>query len=247
MRRYLFFLLLMASFAIQAQDLSKGKLSISTTGSNKIYVELGDTKKTLEQRDLIWYQLTPGTYSVKIYRLIRNDLATDQWKNYDLICNRTIEIRSGYHMEITINRFGNFFINELNITGYDDFNEWNAATLVNNDPWVYGIQNTTGAPGSGNDGYAMKKSNFIEFKKLMQEQSFDSKIVDFFKRNSKNNLFTAQQIKELCSLLSFDKYKLDLAKFAYDFTVDKGNYFLLYSVFDFDSYKRSLESYIKSK
>lgn len=247
MRRYLFFLLLIGSSVMQAQDLSKGKLSISTTGSNKIYVEVADTKKTLEQGDLTWRQLAPGTYSVKIYRLIRNDLPTDQWKNYDLICNRTIEIKAGYHTEITINRFGNYFINELNITGYDNSREWNAATLVNNDPWLYASQNTTGPPGSGNDSYAMNKSNFIEFKKLMQEQSFDSKIVDFFKRNSKNNLFTAQQIKELCSLLSFDNYKLELTKFAYDFTVDKGNYFLLYSVFDFDSYKRSLESYIKNK
>jgi len=47
--------------------------------------------------------------------------------------------------------------------------------------------------------------------------------------------------------MSFDNNKLELAKYAYDYTADKGNYFVIYAVFTFDSYKKELENYIKNR
>ncbi len=257
MRYLLIVLLFISSFAQSfAQQLNKGKLTFSTSGNNKLLVVIGDKMYWVENKELTFRQLEPGTYAVKVYRLIRNDLPTNNWNNYKKVSDMNLYVKAGYHHELSINRFGNSMFYEMQITNYNNTDEWNSDWLVNNDPWLSTDQSNMpggygGGTGNNNNtgGYntVMSDEAFAEFKRLMKNESFDSKMVDFFRANSKKNLFNTQQIKELCLLISFDRYKLDLAKIAYDYTVDKGNYFILYSVFSFDSYKRSLQEYVNSR
>jgi hypothetical protein len=46
---------------------------------------------------------------------------------------------------------------------------------------------------------------------------------------------------------SFDKNRLEFAKRAYKNCVDKRNYYLLNDAFDFDSYARQLNDYIRNR
>lgn len=250
--RFLITLLLIAFVVANAaaQVLSKGKLSISTTGTNTLYIVINKYDYLLGNgnKDLTLRQLEPGEYPIKIYRLIRNDLPTDKWNNYSLIYDNKIMVKAGYHNEVTVNRFANVFSYELQITNYNNTDEWNSTVQVSNDPWLG--SSSPGNSTGGNNSYisnAMSDAAFTEFKNQMNNELFEDRKVQYFKNNARNNLFTAQQVKTLCLLFNFDRYKLELAKAAYDYTVDKGNYFLLYDVFTFSSYKKDLQTYISNK
>jgi hypothetical protein len=52
------------------------------------------------------------------------------------------------------------------------------------------------------------------------------------------------QLKIALGRLSFDSNRLDLAKYAYPFTIDRQNYFLLQDAFSFQSNFRALMSSI---
>jgi len=60
----------------------------------------------------------------------------------------------------------------------------------------------------------------------------------------RNNLVTTRQVSMIMREFSFDRYRLDVAKFAYESCVDPENYFRLYQEFTFDSNARALMRYI---
>ena len=58
---------------------------------------------------------------------------------------------------------------------------------------------------------------------------------------------TTYQIKQIIQLFSFSKVKLELAKYAYDYTTDKNNYYKVADVLSFEYDKRELINYINNK
>jgi hypothetical protein len=60
------------------------------------------------------------------------------------------------------------------------------------------------------------------------------------------NSLTSAQVKQLVLLFSFESNKLDLAKQAYQNTVDKKNYFMINDVFSFNSSKDELARFIRN-
>ena len=63
----------------------------------------------------------------------------------------------------------------------------------------------------------------------------------------KNSNLTTAQVEQLILLFSFENNKLQLAKDAYDNTVDKRNYRRLLDLFSFNSSKIELERYINRR
>lgn len=59
--------------------------------------------------------------------------------------------------------------------------------------------------------------------------------------------FTSKQIAEIVKLFDFEAGKLEMAKYAFDYTIDPQNYYLVNSCFDFDHTKESLSRYLESK
>ena len=57
----------------------------------------------------------------------------------------------------------------------------------------------------------------------------------------------AAQVRDILGLFTFENDRLEMAKFAYEFTFDKGNYFLLYEAFTFHNSKDALAKYIESQ
>ncbi|MCF8372573.1 MAG: DUF4476 domain-containing protein [Bacteroidales bacterium] len=57
---------------------------------------------------------------------------------------------------------------------------------------------------------------------------------------------SSEQVLELLQMLSFDSYRLDLAKYAYIYTVDKHNYYIVNNAFTFSSNITALNQYILS-
>ncbi|HAP00639.1 MAG TPA: hypothetical protein DCQ93_01825 [Bacteroidetes bacterium] len=59
--------------------------------------------------------------------------------------------------------------------------------------------------------------------------------------------FTVSQIKSIVKTMSFENDKLDVAKYAYDYCIDKQNYYQLSDVFDFSSSTTDLMNFLKGK
>ncbi|HYG35611.1 MAG TPA: DUF4476 domain-containing protein, partial [Clostridia bacterium] len=59
--------------------------------------------------------------------------------------------------------------------------------------------------------------------------------------------FLASQVKQMLDCFDYEHSKLEMAKFAYDYTFDKEKYFLVNEAFDFDASKDQLARYIESR
>ena len=59
-----------------------------------------------------------------------------------------------------------------------------------------------------------------------------------------HGVINSRQVAELMNLMSFESSKLELAKYAYEYTIDPQNYFQLFIAFSFDSSVRELSEYI---
>jgi hypothetical protein len=101
------------------------------------------------------------------------------------------------------------------------------------------------------DRYAMRvlDSEFQEIKKNIQEEISDEQKVRVAKFSMKNTgYFSSEQVAELVALISFDKEKLDLAKFAYDYTYDRYQYYTKVSRnLKTNESKKELFDYLESK
>jgi nuclear transport factor 2 (NTF2) superfamily protein len=93
----------------------------------------------------------------------------------------------------------------------------------------------------------MDKAAFDQFKQALRNESFDDSRLKVAKQFISNNYFNALQVKEMVGLFAFEDSKLELAKYAYDYTIDKGNYFIVNDAFVFSSSKETLMDYIKTR
>jgi hypothetical protein len=74
----------------------------------------------------------------------------------------------------------------------------------------------------------------------------DSKLI-VAKQAIKGNCLKASQVKTLMMLFDFEDDRLELAKYAYDFTLDKQNYYMVNDAFTFEMTIEELNAYIQSK
>lgn len=59
--------------------------------------------------------------------------------------------------------------------------------------------------------------------------------------------FTVSQVKEIARLFSFDDSRLEIAKYAWDYTIDRDNYYQVADVFTFSSNKENLMKFLEGK
>ncbi len=78
------------------------------------------------------------------------------------------------------------------------------------------------------DRYAMRvlDSEFEEIKRNMKEETNDEEKLRIAKFSMKNTgYFSSEQVAEIISLIGFEKERLELAKFAYDYVYDRYQYY----------------------
>lgn len=93
---------------------------------------------------------------------------------------------------------------------------------------------------------AMTSASFDKMKQSVEAKPFSDTKMSTAKVATKNNCMSVNQVKEICKLFSMDDDKLTYAKFAYDYCVDKGNYYMVSDVFSFSSTTDELNKFIES-
>ena len=93
--------------------------------------------------------------------------------------------------------------------------------------------------------YAMNPQDYDEAYQLISKESFDSSKLTLAEQVVSTNPMSASQILGICKLFSFESNKLEFAKYAYEYCVDRNKYFLLNEAFTYESSKRELSEFIK--
>ncbi len=93
----------------------------------------------------------------------------------------------------------------------------------------------------------MSNADFKVLKDSIPVNSFEETKLSTAKELVKNQCMLSQQIKELASLFTFDETRLDFAKFAYNYTYDRTNYYKVNDVFTFESSVEELNDFIKNQ
>jgi len=95
----------------------------------------------------------------------------------------------------------------------------------------------------GCNGYPMSEARFNEVVQSIQAKNFDDSKLTMAKQVINTNCMTSSQVKRLMLLFSFEDTRLDLAKYAYGYTHDIGNYYQLNDAFTFESSIEELNTY----
>jgi len=132
--------------------------------------------------------------------------------------------------------------------GQINININNSSTATNqigqNTPVVY-VPDYTGTVGCVPPVTANRFSNMLQ---VVEDEIFEAGKLRVAKQIIKtNNCLTVNQLVQILRLFDFDESRLKLAKFAYDYSYDLENYYKVNAVFDFDSNKRKLDTYIQNK
>ena len=92
--------------------------------------------------------------------------------------------------------------------------------------------------------YPMHPADFDRVKYSIESKTFDDTRLTIARQVISSNCLLSDQVREIMMLFSFEDTRLELAKYAYGYTYDIGNYYLLNDAFKFDSTIEELDEFI---
>ncbi len=240
----IFTLLVGSFFSLSLLAFEGSRLSISAPGtSTELKVEIDGRKFTMQNNAITIGYLADGYHDVKIYRERKRSRDYDRDRNgngfgfsrkAEVLYNSSISLKRGYHLDITVNRFGKVMIDERRIDRND---EW-----YNDEDDYYDNDNTGWNGGRGN---VMNGREFETLKEALRKEWFENNRITSVKTVADKSNFTTQQVKELMLLFTFENNRLEVAKYAYRKTVDKQNYYQLNEALTFSSSKDELARFMR--
>ena len=112
-------------------------------------------------------------------------------------------------------------------------------------PPVYNpVPNYNGPVGCDNP---MTPEQFRDAQNSIESKAFASSKMTLAKQIVRANCFTANQVRTLVGLFTYESDKLEFAKFAYPYTYDQGNYFRVNDAFEFESSIGKLDQFINGR
>lgn len=91
---------------------------------------------------------------------------------------------------------------------------------------------------------AMNPADFTQLKQTIDNAGFESTRLTIFRQALAYNYFTTAQVCDIMDLFWFESSKVEVAKIAYNKTVDPNNYYLVNNEFSFSSSVNTLNDYI---
>jgi hypothetical protein len=216
-----------AAFAFGPQT----RLTISSAYAGQLRITVDGNNYQIDNKaaaDLVINNLLPGSHSIKIYKPTGRRIVSNSASR--ILYSATVYLRPQYHTDLVVNRFGKVFTDEVQMTGkYFEDNNY----PDNNYPAQYNQQ--------------MTQQNFDALKAAVKKEAFDNTRLNIAKQAGAANYFSAAQVKEFIQIFSFDESRLDLAKFLYNRTTDKANYFTVNDAFTYSDSKDKLSEYIRQQ
>ncbi|MDY0344209.1 MAG: DUF4476 domain-containing protein [Lentimicrobium sp.] len=90
--------------------------------------------------------------------------------------------------------------------------------------------------------------DFAQIIRTIRKESFNNTKLNLAKQIVRaKHCFTVNQIKEIIVLFDFDETRLELAEFAWDYTLDRENYYQVADAFSFNQTREKLMKYLEKK
>lgn len=225
----IFTLFITSLFSLAVMAFDGSRLSISAVASSQeIKIEVDGKKYTMKNNTITLGFLDQGRHDVKIYReRKRNGFG---FGRREIIYDNTVFLKKGFHLDITVNRFGKALVDERRMDVND---EW-----YNDEDEYY----DNGGWGNSN---VMSSREFNDVKDQLRKEWFENNRLNSAKFIIEKNNLTTSQVKELMLLFTFENNRLDIAKSAYRKTVDKQNYLNVNDALTFNSSKEELVRFIR--
>ncbi len=225
------------------------RLSISTVSNNMdLKIELDGRRLSMRDNAITLGNVGDGYHDIRIYKEVKRNNGRFGKKKDDLIFNQKVYMRRGYHLDVTVNRFGKVFTDERRIDYNDEWyreddNKYDDRRIDDRDV----RDNRDNRDGRYDNGYSnvISQKDFDQVKQSLQKEWFENNRITSAKFIIENNYFTAGHVKELMMLFSFDDKKLEIAKLAYRKTADKQNYYICNEALTFSSNKEELARFIR--
>lgn len=92
------------------------------------------------------------------------------------------------------------------------------------------------------------KDEIATILKSLRRETFDNTRMQVARQilSTSRSQFLSSQIKQVADCFDFEPAKLEVAKYAYQYTFDREKYFVVNETFTFDSNKHALASYIET-
>lgn len=242
----IFTLLVSSLFSLSLLAFEGSRLSISSPGSSQqLKVEIDGRSFTMQNNAITLGYLQSGYHDIKIFREKKNfrgqsgqqsanGFGADRRR--EVLYSSSVLLKKGFHLDITINRFGKAMTDERRIDVND---EWY------NDEDEYYDNDNTGYDGVRGSLNTMSGREFEGLKESLRKEWFENNRLTSVRTVAEKTNFTTQQVKELMQLFVFESNRVEVAKAAYNKTLDKHNYYQLNELLTFSSSKEELARYIR--
>lgn len=207
-------------------------------------VPIAQAPRPIGGQNVIVYHDTPLSTTVTQTTVISNTTTnptnSDQM-NVGINVNDPVTGGANINMNINVSETG------MNTQTQSTTTTYSTTTTTSGGGTVGTVQSGYVMPGyNGNvgcNGYPMSDTRFNEVVQSIQAKSFDDSKLTMAKQVINTNCMTSSQVKRLMLLFSFEDTRLDLAKYAYGYTYDIGNYYQLNDAFTFESSIEELNEY----
>lgn len=229
----IFTLLLGSLFSLSLMAADANRLSVSTVSKNmELTIDVDGRRVAMKDNAITLRNLSEGYHTVKIFAQKQNNGRGNAYgRKQDVIYNNSVYIKRGFHLDITVNRFGKVLVDERR--------------MDRNDDW-YSDDDDYFEDGWKNDSRrVMNAREFDQVKESLKKEWFEANKLKSAKYLVDQNYFNTSQVKELMSLFAFDDNKLEIAKHAYKNTVDKKSYYFLKDELVFMSHKEEFARFIR--
>lgn len=252
---FLFFLFLALSFVLFS---APAELDIRMADNSTMIVvidqyEFDENAGRYHIRDL-----SHGNHSLEVYRISTHGFGPNAPIFTELFYRGNIWLQGGFLTYAEVDASGRLHIIKKislnssphgNNNGYynnngNHYGHYNGNGNHSHVSGTYGYGNGYGNGYGSNYGYGMDPGLFMELKRTIALESFDSHRLDLAKFAVSGNRLSSAQIFELTSLFTFESNKLEFAKYAFHYVTDPGSYFIVANAFTFSSSKRELFDYI---
>ncbi|MFI5187247.1 MAG: DUF4476 domain-containing protein [Chitinophagales bacterium] len=214
---------------------STATLTVKSVNKADIVVVVDDKRYDLGTHSIMISDLDACNHEVTVYQENNSGSVNCSEKTYDVLFNSSVELKPRTNLEITIDDCGIITMNETKFRtpGFGD--TWKGSNYYNEN-------------GFDNNNAYSKAISEIDFSRVVwaiSKESSETNRMRSAEQIINMNYLTVDEVKQLMQLFCSDDNKLDVAKLAYDKTVDQDDYYTLNNVFKFDNSRDELARCIR--
>jgi Domain of unknown function (DUF4476) len=225
----LFASLIMGITVFATDAIPASTLTVKSFDNGNIRVVLDGRRFEPGFSSLMIRDIEPGYHQVQVYRQRNSSLNRISGEKYEMVYDNSLVVKPGTAVMISIDRLGGASIDRKKI---------------HNNSYEQNIKLDAYDTHYGYESAGMDSREFNLVLQSISKEWFESNRLKSATQIVTANSLTTAQVKQLILLFNFESNKLDLAKKAYQNTVDKNNYYMINDVFSFNNSKDELARYI---